>query len=220
MKKCTLIELLVVIAIIAILAGMLLPALQKARENGQRTKCLGNMKQIGMMLTLYQEDFRGNHPVPGTDIKWGDAEGWTNQLRFAVNAQKNIFRCAVDTEREFSYSINVHEPYRQKMSFAGWHQTRIDRARVGSANLILVEESRTDFFTEEDSDQDNYTQNAAPKDGERRHGAFTFAMADGHAEHFKEYDFDRVTYYSDRLSAWLGDSWTADPNNVTKKNEH
>lgn len=56
-KRFTLIELLIVIAIIAILASMLLPALNQAREKGKATSCSGNLKNISLTATLYRNDY-------------------------------------------------------------------------------------------------------------------------------------------------------------------
>ena len=63
--RFTLVELLIVVAIIAILAGMLLPALSKTRETARAIICVGNMKQIGMFCQNYRDLMDGKYPQQG-----------------------------------------------------------------------------------------------------------------------------------------------------------
>jgi prepilin-type N-terminal cleavage/methylation domain-containing protein/prepilin-type processing-associated H-X9-DG protein len=83
-KAFTLIELLVVVAIIAILAAMLLPALQKAKEQAKQATCANNMRQIGLLTKLYCDEYDDYLPparmdvfLPGIGV---DNRFWCTQL--------------------------------------------------------------------------------------------------------------------------------------------
>ena len=94
-SKFTLIELLVVIAIIAILAGMLLPALSAARKRGQAADCINNLKQMGAAFSLLATDKEGL--LPG-----GLDKGWDNELavyflKSKINTIGNKVEKASDT---------------------------------------------------------------------------------------------------------------------------
>ncbi len=95
-RAFSLVEVLVVLAILAILAALLLPVLSSARERGRRTACLSNLKQIGLGLQMYIEDFDGYYPntafgpsAPGT---YNGEYRWMNALDPYLKNQQ-VFTC-------------------------------------------------------------------------------------------------------------------------------
>ena len=124
----TLIELLVVIAIIAILAAMLLPALNKARQKSSATSCMNNLKQLGLGIELYLDDNQGVYPIGSHEsigngaTQWQDSKAPLRRLNYVPEkiiglGAKNGCPNKLDPVSDYSYSINAwlthyHMPYR------------------------------------------------------------------------------------------------------------
>lgn len=107
----TLIELLVVIAIIAILAAILFPVFGRARENARRSSCQSNLKQIGLGLAQYTQDYDEVMPyVNNQDTTTPNNRYWTDTLQPYIKSYQ-ILRCPSDTNSNLPAAGTANSSY-------------------------------------------------------------------------------------------------------------
>jgi prepilin-type N-terminal cleavage/methylation domain-containing protein/prepilin-type processing-associated H-X9-DG protein len=102
-RAFTLIELLVVIAIISILAAILFPVFARARENARRASCMSNLKQIGLGVLMYTQDYDENYPITFTSTP---SAVWYTML-FPYVKSTQLFRCPSDSNTTTAKNSSV-----------------------------------------------------------------------------------------------------------------
>jgi len=119
----TLIELLVVIAIIAILAAILFPVFAKAREKAEQTTCASNLKQIGLAVRMYAEDYDGRFPHLAAKPSATPTLGRPDVVLNPYTKNDQIFECPSGDE---TYFTTEHTSYGWVELFNGvrWNHPR------------------------------------------------------------------------------------------------
>jgi prepilin-type N-terminal cleavage/methylation domain-containing protein/prepilin-type processing-associated H-X9-DG protein len=199
----TLIELLVVIAIIAILAGMLLPALARAKESGKRISCANDLRQLAVALVMYVDDNEGLCPPPVLPNAWparlydyyqtekilvcpSDGPGTpatynTSTLRGDIAPRSYIMNNWNDY---YSVTYNVMS-FSQISAIALTNTFKFDNIKVTSETIVFGEKENTsphlhmDFM--ETAEGNDFTEVDQGKHGAlgNRSGGSNYAFADG-----------------------------------------
>ena len=182
----TLIELLVVIAIIAILAAILFPVFARAREKARQTTCQSNLKQLGLAILMYTDDYEGAMPL--WSLVGGDTQGngrlpgppytWDEQIQ-AYSRNKSLLICP---SNPFGRDKRSYSLPRYVSGIA------LDMPYNASNVVMLFEKGSYPPFSWEDATAENFKQSTAnasnPNESTFHNGGKNFCFLDGHVKFY------------------------------------
>ena len=197
-KGFTLIELLVVIAIIAILAAILFPVFAKAREKARQTTCLNNLKQIGLAMVQYVQDYDEIYPslINEYNGPYGDPKLYTVGILDSYIKNEKVWECPSADKSSVSTTgmLNISYMINGCLTYV-YQQTSM--AQIGRpSDLVVVYDSgyHLPITYLRPEHVDGNTFGWPYMYGKLHNGGANFAYADGHSKWTKQEATDSAMF--------------------------
>jgi prepilin-type N-terminal cleavage/methylation domain-containing protein/prepilin-type processing-associated H-X9-DG protein len=225
-RAFTLIELLVVVAIIAVLAAILFPVFARARENARRASCMSNLKQMGLALVQYTQDYDEKYPLvrytSTPEVLFKNTNGWPMELEnYGVSRQ--LLQCPSESNGPKYYFQTGYSDYAYNMYFGVGTSVSLSSLTQPSLTVAIFDYATNDGYSQgatagrKNGGNDGATDCVdnpswcSPglatfplKAADRHLGGQNVAFADGHVKWYKAVDLGTSADYTESAEIYNG----------------